>query len=123
MNGSVQFPQALPTNDQFKGNPQQRMKIKMRMESKVGDLVDKIRKYTVVDDDRQIYLFRVICRGFRSANRLNYISEDGYDKEDLFRRDKNTEVFFVRLRSHLDEVREVENAEGADAGPDSEQIA
>ena len=74
----------------------------MKMESKIEDLVEKIRKFTEVDDERPIYLFRINSRGYRSTNRLNYVNEERYDKEDLFRRDKNSEVFFVRFRSELD---------------------
>ena len=66
VNDTVQFPHSLPTNDSFKGNPNQRVKIKMKMESKLGDLVTKIRDYTGVGDQRVIYLYRINSRGFRS---------------------------------------------------------
>ena len=68
-----------------------------------------------------IYLYRINSRGFRSINRLNYVYEGRYEKEDLFRRDKTSEVFFVRFRSELDQVREAENEASEHSGPDQEQ--
>ena len=94
----------------------------MKMESKLGDLVDKIRDFTGVGDQRKIYLYRINSRGYRSINRLNYVNEVRYEKEDLFRREKTSEVFFVRFRSQLDQLREAENEAGEHSGPDHEEI-
>ena len=71
--GTCDLPGSMPTNTEFQGNPLQRMKIKIKMGASLEDLAAKVRKYTNVGKETSIYMWRVLSRGGRTANRFNYV--------------------------------------------------
>ena len=91
------------------GNPQHRMKIKMKMGSTIGDLIAKTKQFTAsYGDEKKILLWRIAGRGGRGSNKFFYVPQETEDelKRELFRAKKETEVFYVRFSTAQDEIEQ-----------------
>ena len=97
--GQVQLPPSLPTNTEFQGNAEMRVKVKVKMSATVQDLVAKIRQYT----RQQVLIWRVTSRGPRAPNKLEYLNDgERGTSQNLFRPRREVEVFYVRAKGPKD---------------------
>ena len=100
----VDMPASMQNNNEFMDNPLHRVKIKMKMRSKISDLIRKVQQFTnsYNDPTLDIYLFRVTSRGGRGPNKFLYLPP-GDSEDNLFRGKKETEVFYIRFASSGEE--------------------
>ena len=80
----------------------------MKMSSKVQDLVTKICQFTRASA-RKVLIWRVAARGnsVRAANRFTFVSEtveSNGESANLYRKNRTTEVFYVRLMTPEEEA-------------------
>jgi len=81
-----------------------RIKLKMKMNSTIQDLIAKIRQYTRVAAGQKIFLWRLGITRAR-ANSFSFVSESDVQSQNLFRPKRDIEVFYLRLQTQEEKFR------------------